>query len=410
MDIFALTPDENGQVDWPALSPDRKAVVTVGVFDGMHQGHAAVIGKVVELARQTDSFSVVVLFDPRPGLVHRYAAEHDGAELPADAVDTQALTGVDQRLRVVRNLGVDVVLQVRYSLPFAAKSYRFFLGQMVGRVGMRTLVLGTDAAMGNNREGDIKAIDTLAQATGVFELVVVDDRGPGEVRIPADAHPEAPTEPGEPQDPTSGMTKAQLRAWSKRHQGRRTRAWSSTNVRYLLGHGRIKDANAILGRPHAVEGVVVHGEERGRTLGFPTANLGERLDGYLPVDGVYGGWLVDLGPAASCESTDAEGGTSKRRQYDDYGAVARCAADSPYRWPAAISIGTKPTFSEQTGLHERVAEAYAITEDGAWLDLYGHRVRFEFAGFLHPMVRYDGVDELIAALNSYVDQTRRLTA
>lgn len=419
MDIKTLTPDDNGQVDWPALSPDRKAVVTVGVFDGMHQGHCAVIGKVVELARQTDSFAVVVLFDPRPGLVHRYVAEHDGAELPADAVDVEALTGTDQRLRIMRDLGVDVVLQVRYSLAFAAKSYRFFLGQMVGRVGMRTLVLGADAAMGNNREGTIKAIDTLAQATGVFELVVVDDRGPGEVRIPADARPEAPTEPGEPQDPTAGMTKAQLRAWSKRHQGRRTRAWSSTNVRYLLGHGRIKDANAILGRPHAVEGVVVHGEERGRTLGFPTANLGERLDGYLPVDGVYAGWLVDLGPEESFGSASEQAGpdaagaeepAAKLHPYDDRGVSARCAADSPYRWPAAISIGTKPTFSEQTGLHERVAEAYAITEDGSWLDLYGHRVRVEFAGFLHPMVRYDGVDQLIDALNSYVDQTRRLTA
>ena len=347
MDIKTLTPDDNGQVDWPALSPDRKAVVTVGVFDGMHQGHCAVIGKVVELARQTDSFAVVVLFDPRPGLVHRYAAEHDGAELPADAVDVEALTGTDQRLRIMRDLGVDVVLQVRYSLAFAAKSYRFFL-----------------------------------------ELVVVDDRGPGEVRIPADARPEAPTEPGEPQDPTAGMTKAQLRAWSKRHQGRRTRAWSSTNVRYLLGHGRIKDANAILGRPHAVEGVVVHGEERGRTLGFPTANLGERLDGYgeergrtlgfptanlgerldgyLPVDGVYAGWLVDLGPGESFGSASEQAGpdaagaeepAAKLHPYDDRGVSARCAADSPYRWPAAISIGTKPTFSEQTGLHERVAEA-----------------------------------------------------
>ena len=231
--------------------------------------------------------------------------------------------------------------------------------------------------------------------------------------------PEAPTEPGEPQDPTAGMTKAQLRAWSKRHQGRRTRAWSSTNVRYLLGHGRIKDANAILGRPHAVEGVVVHGEERGRTLGFPTANLGERLDGYLPVDGVYAGWLADLGPEESFGSASEQAGpdaagaeepAAKLHPYDDRGVSARCAADSPYRWPAAISIGTKPTFSEQTGLHERVAEAYAITEDGSWLDLYGHRVRVEFAGFLHPMVRYDGVDQLIDALNSYVDQTRRLTA
>ena len=156
-----------------------------------------------------------------------------------------------------------------------------------------------------------------------------------------------------------------------------------------------------------------------RTLGFPTANLGERLDGYLPVDGVYAGWLVDLGPEESFGSASEQAGpdavgaeepAAKLHPYDDRGASARCAADSPYRWPAAISIGTKPTFSEQTGLHERVAEAYAITEDGSWLDLYGHRVRVEFAGFLHPMVRYDGVDQLIDALNSYVDQTRRLTA
>lgn len=402
MDIITLHPDAQGTVEWPTPDLDRKSVVTVGVFDGMHQGHRAVIGRVVELARRTDSFSVVILFDPRPGLVHRYAAAHDGAEPPADITDVDALTGVDQRLRVMAELGVDRVLVVRYTLAFAAKSYRFFLGQLVGRLGMRTLVLGADAAMGNNREGDVKAIGTLAAATGVFELDVVDDRGPGYVRIPADARPQAPTEPGEPKDPTEGMTKAQLRAWSKRHQGRKTRVWSSTNVRYLLGQGRIKDANAILGANHAVEGEVVHGEERGRMLGFPTANLGGRIDGYLPVDGVYAGWLIDLGPANDAAETEDD----RTADYSDI--TARMAPGSGHRWPAAISIGTKPTFSERTGLHERVAEAYAITDDGAWLDLYGHRVRFEFVGFLNPMVRYDGPDALVAALNGYVDQTRRL--
>ena len=112
MDIKTLTPDDNGQVDWPALSPDRKAVVTVGVFDGMHQGHCAVIGKVVELARQTDSFAVVVLFDPRPGLVHRYAAEHDGAELPADAVDVEVFSGdevVRRNIQAIHAAGKAVV-------------------------------------------------------------------------------------------------------------------------------------------------------------------------------------------------------------------------------------------------------------------------------------------------------------
>lgn len=400
MDIITLTPDEHGDVDWPTPSMDRKSVVTVGVFDGMHRGHRAVIGRVVELARRHDAFSIVILFDPRPGLVHRYAAAHDGHQPPAGMPDVDALTGADQRMRVMAQLGVDKVLVVRYTLAFAAKSYRFFLGQLVGRLGMRTLVLGTDAAMGNGREGDVKAIRTLAEATGVFELDVVDDRGPGYVRIPADARPQAPTGPGEPKDPTEGMTKAQLRAWSKRHQGRKTRVWSSTNVRYLLGHGRIKAANEILGVNHGVEGTVVHGEERGRELGFPTANLGGRIEGYLPVDGVYAGWLVDLGPdTATINSTD---------RYRDL--AARMAPGSAYRWPAAISIGTKPTFSEQTGLHERVAEAYAITGDGTWLDLYGHRVRFEFVGFLNPMVRYDGPEALIAALHDYVEQTKRLTA
>lgn len=400
MDIITLTPDEHGDVDWPTPSMDRKSVVTVGVFDGMHRGHRAVIGRVVELARRHDAFSIVILFDPRPGLVHRYAAAHDGHQPPAGMPDVDALTGADQRMRVMAQLGVDKVLVVRYTLAFAAKSYRFFLGQLVGRLGMRTLVLGTDAAMGNGREGDVKAIRTLAEATGVFELDVVDDRGPGYVRIPADARPQAPTGPGEPKDPTEGMTKAQLRAWSKRHQGRKTRVWSSTNVRYLLGHGRIKAANEILGVNHGVEGTVVHGEERGRELGFPTANLGGRIEGYLPVDGVYAGWLVDLGPdTAAINSTD---------RYRDI--AARMAPGSAYRWPAAISIGTKPTFSEQTGLHERVAEAYAITGDGTWLDLYGHRVRFEFVGFLNPMVRYDGPEALIAALHDYVEQTKRLTA
>ncbi len=100
------------------------------------------------------------------------------------------------------------------------------------------------------------------------------------------------------------MTKAQLRAWSKKHQGRELRVWSSTNVRYLLAHGRIKAADEILGHAHAIEGTVVHGEERGRTIGFPTANLGSMIDGYIPVDGVYAGWLIDLGAAGATAGSD----------------------------------------------------------------------------------------------------------
>ena len=374
MNITYLTPDENGDVAWPAFDNDKRAVVTLGAFDGMHLGHQAVIRRVVELAHRHDAFSIVILFDPRPAFVHRWTAAHDGEEPGEGIIDANALNGVDDRLKTLEELGVEHTLVVRYTMAFAAKSYIFFLGQLTGKLGMRTLVLGSDAAMGAGRKGDVKSIENLAAATGVFELDVVDDRGPGEVRIPLGWKPEMPGEWGEPADPLALMSKAERRAWSKRNQARATRSWSSSNVRYLLGHGRIKDANAILGRLHAVTGVVVHGEERGRTIGFPTANLSEDVIGYLPVDGVYAGWLVD--------------GES--------------------RWPAAISIGTKPTFSEKTGLNERVVEAYAITDD--WLELYGHTVRVEFAGFLRPQVRFDGVDELTAELKRNVEETRRLLA
>jgi len=374
MDITYLTPDETGDVEWPSFDNDKRSIVTVGAFDGMHRGHQAVVDRVVELARKHDAFSIVILFDPRPAFVHGWAAAHDGEEPGEGVIDANALSGVDDRLAYMEQAGVEHVLVVRYTLEFAAKSYIFFLGRLVGKIGMRTLVLGSDAAMGAGRKGDVKAISNLAAGAGVFELDVVDDRGPGDVRIPRDWKPQMPAEWGEPADPLANATKVERRAWSKKHQAKLARAWSSTNVRYLLGHGRVKDANAILGRMHSVVGEVVHGEERGRTIGFPTANLGEDVTGYLPVDGVYAGWLVD----------------------------------GDKRWPAAISIGTKPTFSEKTGLNERVVEAYAITDD--WLELYGHKVCVEFAGFLRPQVKFDGVDDLKAELARNVEETRRLTA
>ena len=197
--------------------------------------------------------------------------------------------------------------------------------------------------MGANRAGNVKAIENLALATGVFQLEVVDDFGPGLTRVPVNAKPVMPSEPGEPSDPLEGASKAERRAWSKKHQAKEVRTWSSTNVRYLLSQGRIKDADAILGHAHAVEGTVVHGEERGRTIGFPTANLSENVAGYLPVDGVYAGWLVDLGEksADGGEEAGEKPADGVSQQYDASSVNARVAMQSPHRWPAAISIGTK---------------------------------------------------------------------
>ncbi|KFI68371.1 riboflavin kinase [Bifidobacterium magnum] len=412
MNLIEITPDESGNIDWPLLSTDKKSVVTVGSFDGMHRGHRAVVSTVAQLAKQQHAFSVVIMFDERPAFVHQYAAEHGGAQVPEDMVDEDRISGLSQRLRVMNEIGVDYVLLVHYTLEFADKSFRFFIGQLVGKLGMRTLVLGADAAMGAGRAGTVEAIDLLAQATGMFELVLVDDKGNGATRVPRTIEPRMPKNADDATDMRQSMNKAEFRSWSKKIQSREVRNWSSSNVRFLLSQAAIREANEILGAAHGVEGVVTHGEERGSTLGFPTANVDTPFDGYLPVDGVYAGWLVDLGPAESYDpktgsvmitdeehaahTDDGAHNAAISQQYHGGSVKSRLAPESPFRWKAAISIGAKPTFSDQTGRNDRTLEAYALTDD--WIDLYGHRVRVEFESFLRPQIKFDSKDELVAQL------------
>jgi riboflavin kinase/FMN adenylyltransferase len=130
-----------------------------------------------------------------------------------------------------------------------------------------------------------------------------------------------------------------------------------------------------LGRPHRVEGVVVRGEQRGKALGVPTANLETAEHTAIPADGVYAGWLASLG---------ADG-------------------EETARWPAAISVGTNPTFDGQ----HRVVEAYALDRDD--LDLYGVHVAVDFAARLRGMVRYDSADALVAQMRADIAATRALT-
>ena len=408
MKVIDIRPDANGMINWPTLSAERKAVVTIGVFDGMHKGHREVIRRTVDLAHRHGAFSVVIMFDPRPSVVHANPDLYDdfgdvNSKLPDDP---DALTSVRQRLRVMSQLDVDHVVIVRYSLAFAAKSYRFFLGQLVGKLGMRALVLGSDAALGARRAGNIQAIRELSKATGVFELIEVEDLGPEDVRVPDPIVREVPKGSGEPEDPAEGMNKAEYRAWSKSMPNKKVRAWSSTNVRWMLATGRVKAAREILDQPHRVEGTVVHGDERGRELGFPTVNLGEKIEGYIPVDGVYAGWVVDL------DSDNKNEMRPTKSTVPDVSVLRRdelhLGVHSPWRWPAAISIGTKPTFNaDGEGEAERTVEAYGLFDD--WKDLYGHRVCIEFASFLRPQQVFESVDELKNMLKANVEQVREIT-
>ena len=151
---------------------------------------------------------------------------------------------------------------------------------------------------------------------------------------------------------------------------------SSSEIRERLTAGDVVAAARDLGRPHRVEGVVVRGQRRGRALGFPTANLETPPYTAIPADGIYAGWLVSLDP----------GGREQER------------------WPAAISVGTNPTFDGT----ERSVEAHALDRDD--LDLYGTHVAVDFVARLREQVRFGSVDELVAQMHRDVDAARTLLA
>jgi riboflavin kinase/FMN adenylyltransferase len=145
---------------------------------------------------------------------------------------------------------------------------------------------------------------------------------------------------------------------------------SSSRIRTLVIEGKVEDVRLLLGRPHRLDGVVVHGEKRGREIGYPTANLGN-IDGQtIPADGVYAGWLT-VGINF---------------------------------WPAAISIGTNPTFEGERG---RQVEAYALDQEG--LELYDKNASIEFGWRLRPTLKYDGLEPLLVQMKIDCDQARKLT-
>ncbi|MEO6413965.1 MAG: bifunctional riboflavin kinase/FAD synthetase [Pedococcus sp.] len=153
--------------------------------------------------------------------------------------------------------------------------------------------------------------------------------------------------------------------------------WSSSAVRRHLASGEMAEASAILGRPHRMTGTVVHGAHRGRELGYPTANLASDALGLIPADGVYAGWLTRVGKAA----------------------------DDPERTlPAAISVGTNPTFDGTV----RTVEAYVL--DRTDLDLYDEEVTVEFVEHIRPTLRFDSVEELLEAMAGDVEKCRQVLA
>ncbi|MGA9343751.1 MAG: bifunctional riboflavin kinase/FAD synthetase [Nocardioidaceae bacterium] len=302
----------------PSIGP---TVVTIGNFDGVHLGHRHVIRRAREVAAELGGLPVVaVTFDPHPMRV----LAPDKAPMP--------LTTLDTRLSLLAEAGADAVLVLRFTRELANVSAEDFIASYL-LAGLRAaaVVVGENFHFGHRAQGDVALLRRMCAEQGVrVEGLPLD--GDGSERV-----------------------------------------WSSTFIRSRLAEGDVGAAALALGRPFVVRGVVVQGQQRGRELGYPTANVPVATSvTAVPADGVYAGWL---------------------RRLDETGA--------PYL-PAAISVGTNPTFHDK----DRRVESYVLDRDD--LELYGVEVEVVFVEYLRGMVTFDAVDDLLVQMAADVDRAREL--
>ncbi len=295
----------------------RLRCITIGNFDGVHVGHQALLARAGVLAGNGGQV-VAVTFDPHPVMLLK-------PELAPPAVQTLL-----ERRECLLKYGADDVHVINTTKELLAMSARQFMSWLRAQIAFDCIVEGPDFHFGKDREGDMDSLRVI----GLENNFKVDQVAPIEVAL-----------------------------------GDASRAVASSSLlRWLLQHGRVQDVATVLGRAYQLSGVVHKGDQRGRTLGWPTANIetGARL---LPSDGVYAG-VATLPTGA--------------------------------RKPAAISVGTKPTF----GAHTRTVEAFLL-DHKAPLDDYGWTLTLEFSRWLRGQTRFDGVQALQEQMNMDTQRTRQ---
>jgi len=299
--------------------PDERTVITIGAYDGLHHGHQSVISAVRELAAAKGARSAVVTFDRHPATVVR----------PESA--PKLLTDHDQRMELLEQSGIDAAVVLPFDEVQSRESPLAFVERVLVKC-LRTeyVVVGEDFHFGRNREGNVALLRQLGQTYG-FEVEPMDLIG----------RRDGIDEPV-----------------------------SSTAIRRALAGGNVSLASRMLGRPFEARGKVVSGDERGRLLGFPTANVEVPNRVCLPADGVYAGWY---------ERPD--------------GAVHQCA----------INLGRRPTFYEHAD--SSLLEAHLLDFDD---DLYGETAKVRFVDFLRSERKFDGIDALKEQLQHDVAHARRI--
>ena len=287
------------------------SVVVIGVFDGVHKGHQAVLKRAKAIAG--DEKIIALTFDPHPVSV-----------FAPDRTPT-LLTILTDRIELLKIHNADQVAVMKFTPEFAAMSPEDFVKKiLVQQLSATKVVVGKNFTYGHKAAGNVESLKAHTE----FETIVLD-------LAPSDGE-----------------------------------VVSSTRIRKLIVDGDVEKARELLTRPHRLDGIVVHGEKRGREIGYPTANLGDLERQTIPSDGVYAGWL----------SVGID------------------------RWPAAISIGTNPTFA---GIRARQVEAYALDQVG--LDLYTKAATIEFGWRLRDTLTFDGLEPLLVQMAKDCAQARELT-
>jgi len=281
--------------------------VVIGIFDGVHQGHQQLL-KIAELYGKV----VALTFYPHPTSV--FAPERTPSQI----------LSLDDRITLLEENGAEEVVVIDFTQEFSMLSAEDFIENvLIKQLQATQVIVGENFTFGHKALGNIHLLQ---------------------------------------QDSRFGTTAVKL-------EENRGTPVSSTRIRNLIIDGDVERATELLTRPHYVTGPVVHGEKRGRTIGYPTANIGLAQHATIPADGVYAGWLT-VG--------------------DD-------------RWEAAISIGTNPTFP---GIRGRQVEAYAL--DQVDLDLYDQQATLEFLFRLRDTLKFESLDELLVQMKQDCDLARKL--
>ena len=284
--------------------------VLIGIFDGVHLGHQ----QLIEIAKNHGEVTALTFY-PHPTSI--FAPERTPMQL----------LPLNDRIELLKAHGASRVEVIEFTPEFAKLSPDQFISQILqDQLSADHVVVGENFTFGHKAEGTAKY---LQDASHGFKTTIV-----------------------------------------KLEENRGTPV-SSTRIRNLISDGDVERAGELLTRPHYLVGPVVHGEKRGRTIGYPTANLGLDMLACIPADGVYAGWLTV--------------GANK--------------------WPAAISIGTNPTFP---GVRGRQVEAYALDQVG--LDLYDQSAKLEFGFRLRDTLKFESLDELLVQMKADCQQAAKLTS